>query len=95
MNVGEFAVVAGNDQPTYIAAATAGTGATTAITLNEANKYATAAGAALAVYKACIVSGSYAAGWVESVQVTGFVNCRRRSASWSPSARAAAGGPTP
>ena len=53
VNVGEFAVVAGNDQPTYITAATTGSGATTAITLNEANKYATAAGAPLTVYKAC------------------------------------------
>jgi len=74
VNIGEFAVVAGNDQPTYIAAATAASGATTAITLNEANKYATAASAALSVYKACNVSGSYLAGWVQSVQVTGYVN---------------------
>ena len=42
VNVGEFAVVAGNDQPTYITAATTGSGATTAITFNEVNKYATA-----------------------------------------------------
>ncbi len=41
VNIGEFAVVAGNDQPTYITAATTGSGATTAITLNEVNKYAT------------------------------------------------------
>ena len=47
VNIGEFAVVAGNDQPTYITAATTGSGATTAITLNEVNKYATAASAAV------------------------------------------------
>ena len=30
MNVGEYAIVAGNDQPTYITAKTSGGGATTA-----------------------------------------------------------------
>ena len=73
VNVGEFAVVAGNDQPTYITAATTGTGATTAITLNEANKYATAAGAAAdglqGVQRA---AATYAAGWVEGIVVTGW-----------------------
>ena len=64
VNIGEFAVVAGNDQPTYITAATTGSGATTAITLNEANKYATAAVAPLTVYKACVAGAAYAAGYV-------------------------------
>ena len=63
VNAGEFAVVAGNDQPTYITAATTtgtvgvkGSGTTTAITLNEANKYATLASAALdGLYGVCVV----------------------------------------
>jgi hypothetical protein len=67
--IGEFAVVAGNDQPTYITAATTGSGATTAITLNEANKYATAALAPLAVYKSCVVANAYAAGYADAVVV--------------------------
>ena len=72
VNVGEYAIVAGNDQPTYITAKTSGGGATTAITLNEVNKYATAASAALTVYKACSVKGDYAAGWVEGIVVDGW-----------------------
>jgi hypothetical protein len=68
-NVGEFATVAGNDQPTFITAATSAAGATTAVTLNEANKYATAAGATLSVYKACSAIGAYAAGWGSGVVV--------------------------
>ncbi len=79
VNVGEFAVVAGNDQPTYITAATTtgtagvtGSGTTTAITLNEPNKYATAAAAPLTVYKACQSSAAYAAGYVEELVLTGF-----------------------
>ena len=69
---GEFAVVAGNDQPTYVTA-TAGT-PVDHVTLNEANKYATTAGASLSVYKACAVAATQLAGWVEPVTVTGYVN---------------------
>ena len=43
--------------------------ATTAVTLNEANKYATAAGATLSVYKACSAMAAYAAGWGSGVVV--------------------------
>jgi len=42
---GEYAVVEGNDQPTYVTAATTAAGDTTAVTLHEANKFATEAGA--------------------------------------------------
>jgi hypothetical protein len=69
--VGEFLVVAGNDQPTYVTAVA--TDHSTA-TLNEANKYATQAGAQYACYKACAVAGSYATGWVASVQLSGYTN---------------------
>jgi hypothetical protein len=67
---GEFCVVSGNDQPTWISAVAASTGA---ITLNEQNVYATQAGAALVRYKSCAIdatsqSGSqYPAGWVEGI----------------------------
>jgi len=73
-NVGEFAVVAGNDQPTFVTAATVGAGATTALTLNEANKYATAAAATVNVYKACSASTAYAVGWVSGIVLTGWTN---------------------
>jgi hypothetical protein len=62
--------VAGNDQPTYVTA-TAGT-PVDHVTLNEVNKYATSAGAALTVYKACAVSATQLAGWVEAVTVGGY-----------------------
>jgi len=67
--IGEFAVVDGNDQPTYI---TALTGATTDITLNEANKFATAALAKLSVYHACTVKGGYALGYSEAIVLDGW-----------------------
>ncbi len=79
VNVGEFAVVAGNDQPTWVTAATTASGATTAIDLNEPNKYATAAGAAVAIYKACQIGATYSAGYVAGIILvknagdTGFV----------------------
>lgn len=71
---GEFAVVAGNDQPTFITAHTETTGSTTAITLNEANKYATLASAACTRYKACVVNNpsNYAVGWSENINVDGY-----------------------
>lgn len=74
-NVGEYAVVAGNDQPTYLTAKTATTD-TTAVTMNEANKYATAAGAAITIYKACAVNNAagYAVGWTKEILVDGWTN---------------------
>lgn len=73
VNVGEYAVVAGNDQPTWVTNATASTN-TTAITLNEANKYGTSASAVVTVYKACDVhkaSGNYTVGWSDDIIVDG------------------------
>jgi hypothetical protein len=69
---GEFVVVAGNDQPTFVTAHTETSGSTTAITLNEANKYATLAGAAATRYKACALTADYAAGWSENINVDGY-----------------------
>ena len=69
---GAFVTVAGNYQPTYTTAHT-GAGPTTAITLNESNKYYTAASAAVTVYKPCTVSSiGQLAGWVEAITVDGF-----------------------
>ena len=86
MNIGEFAVVAGNDQPTYITAATTGSGATTAITLNEVNKYATAASAPLTVYKACVAGARLRRGLRGRDRPDRLERRRRKSGSWSPSA---------
>lgn len=71
-NVGEYAVVDGNDQPTHITAKTDNASDTTAITLNEAVKYATSASAAVTVYKACDVNGAYAAGYSKAIVVDGW-----------------------
>lgn len=70
-NVGEFAVVAGNQQPTHITARTASSN-TTAMTLSEANKYATLAGAVVTVYKKCDVKGNYSAGYAKEIVVDGW-----------------------
>jgi hypothetical protein len=72
--IGQFVTVAGNDQPTYITAFT-GTPAT-AITLNEANKYATLASAGTIVFKACAVNlvAGYAAGHSETINVDGYTS---------------------
>ena len=71
VNVGEFVNVAGNDQPTYATAKTFSTD-TTAVTLNEALKYATGALAVATVYKKCDVKGAYAAGYSEGIVVDGW-----------------------
>jgi hypothetical protein len=70
---GEFVVVDGNNQPTYATAATASTN-TTAVTLNEANKYATLSSAGVTVYKNCDVNGAYDVGWHKEVVVDGWTN---------------------
>ena len=69
---GEWAVVAGNDQPQYATASTTGAGDTTAVTLNEAQKFASSAGAAIKVYKAAAAKGAYAVGYDEDITVDGF-----------------------
>lgn len=68
---GSFSVVDGNDQPTYTTAHTFGTD-TTAVTLNEANKYATLAAAVIRVYKSCDVKGAYAAKYSEGIVLDGW-----------------------
>lgn len=71
VNIGEFVVVAGNDQPTWATAKTSTTD-TTAVTLNEANKYATLALTVVTVYKKCDVKGAYSAGYSEGIVVDGW-----------------------
>lgn len=79
--LGETATVAGNDQPTFVTAITASTN-TTAVTLHEANRYATLALAALTVYKQCLVAAtedtevgtSYPVGWSKQIQVDGHAS---------------------
>ncbi len=66
VKVGEFVNVAGNDQPTWATAVTAAT-ATTGVTLNEALKYATGAGAVLTQYVAATVVGAQSAAYDEQV----------------------------
>lgn len=69
--VGEFVTVEGDNQPNVITARTASTN-TTAITLRDANKYATLAAAPLTVYKSCDVNGNYSAGHIEHIVLDGF-----------------------
>lgn len=71
VQLGEWAVVAGNDQPQYITAATVGAGDTTAVTFNEAQKNASSAGAVIKVYKKADAVGAYSAGYDEDITVDG------------------------
>jgi hypothetical protein len=68
--VGEYATVAGNDQPTHITARTASTH-TTAMTLNEANKFATLSSAVVNVYKKCDAKGTFLVGHSKDIVVDG------------------------
>jgi len=70
VNAGEFVVAATNGQPTWASARTASTN-TTAVTLNEVNKYATGASDVLTVYKKADAAASYAAGHAKYVRVDG------------------------
>lgn len=72
--VGDWATIAGDDQPRYITAATVGAGDTTAITLDAANKFATLAGAELTVYQSVQSTAAYAAGYQKEVSVDGWTN---------------------
>ncbi len=73
-NVGEFAVVAGNQQPQYLTAVVLTGADTTSVTLNEAHKFDSSAGAAIKVYKACASTAAYAAGYSKNIVVDGFTN---------------------
>jgi hypothetical protein len=72
VNVGEFATVAGNDQPTYVTARTLSMADTTAVTLSESTKYATAALAVLTVYKKADVKGAYAVNYSKGIVLDGW-----------------------
>ncbi len=65
---GEFCVVKGNDQPTWITAHVDAT----SFTLNEANKYATEDNAVATHYKKCDVAADYAAGYSKGIVVDGY-----------------------
>jgi hypothetical protein len=67
MTVGEYVVVAGNDQPTYVTAKD-----TDSFTLNEANKYTTLDNAVATRYKKCAAAADYAAGYSEGIVVDGY-----------------------
>jgi hypothetical protein len=70
-SVGEYLVVAGNDQPTWVSAKDTDT-----FTLNEGNKYATSDNAVATRYKKCAVEGgdlsSYPAGWSKAITVKSY-----------------------
>lgn len=63
---GEFLVVAGNDQPTYITAHVDAT----SFTLNEPNKYATLADATATHYKSCQVAADYGVGYTKAITLS-------------------------
>ncbi|CAK9068254.1 Uncharacterized protein SCF082_LOCUS37558 [Durusdinium trenchii] len=67
VTVGSYATVEGNDQPVVIDAQTDDTTDTTAVTLSEANKYATQAGAVLTVYNPCASNDDYVTGHIEGI----------------------------
>jgi hypothetical protein len=69
---GEYVILAGNDQPTWATAVVATTN-TTAVTLNEATKYAVASGAVLTAYSPMTVNNAagYAAGWSQAIAIDG------------------------
>jgi hypothetical protein len=64
---GEYLVVAGNDQPTYITVL-----GTDVFTLNEPNKYATADNAVAIRYKKCAAAAAYAAGYSKGLVLDGY-----------------------
>lgn len=69
---GEYLVVAGNDQPTFITAHTETTSNTTDVTLSENNVYSTSASATTTRYKSCAAAAAYAAGYSEDITVDGY-----------------------
>lgn len=71
VTVGEFVTVAGNDQPQWATARTLNGADTDAVTLNEAHKYASLAGAAVTIYKAATVNGTtYSSGYSKHITMT-------------------------
>lgn len=71
VNVGEFFVVEGNDQPTYVVAQTDNATDTSDVTLNEVNKFATGATAPFTRYVAADVDQAYAVGWAGDIIIDG------------------------
>ncbi len=68
LNLGEFFIVDGNDQPTYATAKVD----STSVTLNEALKYATLDNAVCKRYKKCDVNGAYVLNYSEGIDLDGW-----------------------
>jgi hypothetical protein len=65
--VGEYCVVVGNDQPTYVTAKD-----TNVVTLSEPLKYGTGSGAKVTRYKSCSVSTTAVSGWGEGIVLKSY-----------------------
>ena len=66
--VGEYCVIAGNDQPTYLT----NKANSTSLTLNEPLKYDVQASAMVTRYAKCQANATYAAGYAEDIVVKSF-----------------------
>jgi hypothetical protein len=71
VTAGEFVVFEEDGQLTYATAATASTN-TTAVTLNQALKYAVTNAAAVTAYGKCEVDGNYASGYTKAIVLDGY-----------------------
>lgn len=69
---GEYVVVAGNDQPTWVLTHVD----STSITLNEALKNATLDNAVVTRYKACGVAADYALGWSKGIVLDTYTTAK-------------------
>ena len=71
VQVGDYAIIEGNDQPQYVVAATVGGGDTTDITLDSGSKFSTAAGAVVTVYTGIVSSDAQPIGACGDISVVG------------------------
>jgi hypothetical protein len=72
VSVGEYVVFEQNGQPTTATAATTGAGNTTAVTLDEALRYAVADASVVTAYAKCAAVGAMAAGYSKGVTLGSY-----------------------
>ena len=69
VSAGEYVILGGNDQPTWATNVTDAAGDTTAVTLNEAIKFAVSSGASITVYNHAEAGAAYPAGYTKAIVV--------------------------
>ena len=74
VQAGDYVILTDNGQPTWATAAVVGAGDTTAVTLNEATKFAVANASPIVAYQSATANGTFAVGYSKYINIDGITS---------------------